>query len=445
MKTMLISEVKVSRRIRKHFDETKIANLADSIARLGLLHAPIMKDGELVCGERRLRAIKMLPTFGQKLYYQGQEIAAGHIPYTEMANSTELQVMEAELEENLMRDDLSVQEEAAARADLHRIRVAANPEHTRLDTARELSKPGKVLASMDIRDAILIDENMHIPEVAKAKTRKEAMKVIARKRRDEHNTTLAEAFQIEKSGKSQHQLHNRECVEWLQEVAAEITHDSSAEPFVDVICTDPPYGIDAQKFNAQEGIAHEYNDTRENFERIINAIAVEGYSICKAGAHAYVFHDFANWAFIRDAMAGAGWSVWPRPLIWSKGNGLLARPDIGPRYTYECILYAYKGNRNVTNVAPDVINIRTLTRQRRGAEKPAALYHDLLSRSVQPGDTVLDPCAGLGPIFPAANQLNVKAVGIELDPAAVGYALKRLDLDLAADEERRENEEGEWE
>jgi len=101
----------------------------------------------------------------------------------------------------------------------------------------------------------------------------------------------------------------------------------------------------------------------------------------------------------------------------------------------------------VTRVAPDVITIRTLTGQRRGAEKPASLYLDLLARSVQPGDSVLDPCCGLGPIFPAANELSCRATGIEIDPIAVGYASERLELNIEADEALRVAEVGtgeEW-
>jgi DNA modification methylase len=259
------------------------------------------------------------------------------------------------------------------------------------------------------------------------------MKVIKQKKALEHRAVLAEEFHLDQKGALHpHKLYECDMIPWM-------TNEESNT--VDIICTDPPYGIDAQNFNAQEGIKHEYNDTRENFERIIDTIATQGYRVCRTLAHAYVFHDFANWPVLRTRMEQAGWSVWPRPLIWSKGNGLLARPDIGPRYTYECILYAFKGDKPVTCVAPDVINVRTLTRQRRGAEKPAALYYDLLSRSVQPGDTVLDPCCGLGAIFPAANELSCKAIGIEIDPTAVGYAAQRLTLNLEADETRREAED----
>lgn len=427
-----MEEIKIDGRVRKVFNEDKLANLADSIARLGLLHAPILQERRLVCGERRLRAIALMRTFGQPLLYQGIEVPPGFVPYTELGTSTEEQIMEAELEENLMRDNLSVHEEAAARANLHRLRVSQNPAQTRHDTAKELSQAGKQsVATGDIRDALLIDEHADDPEVQKAKTKKEAMKVIHRKLRDEHNTKLAEEFQLSKT----ESVHDLLCGSMIDLMPG------MKEGTVDVICTDPPYGVDAQNFNAQEGITHEYDDTRENFEAIIRTLAVQGFRICKPHAHAYVFHDFANWEFIRGTMEQNGWTVWPRPIIWSKGNGLLARPDHGPRYTYECILFASKGDKPVTAVAPDVVTIRTLTRQRRGAEKPAAVYLDLLSRSVRPGDTVFDPCAGLGPIFPAANELSVKAIGIEIDSAAVGYALKRLDLNIDEDDDRRAEED----
>lgn len=430
MKTISIKEIQHDPRIRQQYSTDKLAELADSIGRLGLLHAPVLNKGKLVCGGRRIKAIKLLPAFGQTLYYQGVAVEAGRIPFTELGESTVEEIMESELAENLMREDLTIHEEAAAKAALHALRLMQNPKQTKTDTAAELSKPGAQQTAMDIRDALLINEHSANPDVAKAKTKKEAIKIITRIKRTEHNLVLAAQFSATKT-KSPHTLITGDSVDWMQSMQAET---------FDVIITDPPYGVDAQDFNAQDGITHEYDDTRATFERLITAIAIQGYRISKPRAHAYIFHDFANWGYVRSNMESAGWEVWPRPIIWDKGNGLLARPDSGPRYTYECILYAIKGNKTIAHVAPDVITIRTLTRQRRGAEKPALLYYDLLARSIQPGDTVLDPCCGLGPVFPAANALSIRATGIDIDPAAIGYASKRLELNLIEDEERRETE-----
>ena len=72
------------------------------------------------------------------------------------------------------------------------------------------------------------------------------------------------------------------------------------------------------------------------------------------------------------------------------------------------------------------------------AQKPVALFEDLLRRSVLPGQAVLDPFCGSGPVFPAAHVMKVRATGIEMDQASYGIACKRiaalrvqLELDLS--------------
>jgi DNA modification methylase len=47
-------------------------------------------------------------------------------------------------------------------------------------------------------------------------------------------------------------------------------------------------------------------------------------------------------------------------------------------------------------------------------------------RSITPGDMVLDPFGGTGPILPAAHELKCKATYIEQDPVPYGIAAKRL-------------------
>ncbi len=90
-------------------------------------------------------------------------------------------------------------------------------------------------------------------------------------------------------------------------------------------------------------------------------------------------------------------------------------------------LYAIKGHKKTTAILPDVI---TTTADagvaNHGAQKPVALFWDMLRRSVRPGDTVLDSFAGSGTIFPAAHQLKCKAVGIELNPEYFSICHKRI-------------------
>jgi DNA modification methylase len=101
-------------------------------------------------------------------------------------------------------------------------------------------------------------------------------------------------------------------------------------------------------------------------------------------------------------------------------------PEQGPQRKYELCLYAVKGKRPVTKLAGDVLTHGPDANLGHGAQKPVALFEDLLSRSVHPGDSVLDLFCGTGPLFPAAHALKCRATGIELDQASFGIAAKRI-------------------
>lgn len=60
------------------------------------------------------------------------------------------------------------------------------------------------------------------------------------------------------------------------------------------------------------------------------------------------------------------------------------------------------------------------------AQKPVALLVDLLSRSVTPGQKILDPFCGSGSIFPAAKKLGLLAHGIELEDMYLGMCIDRI-------------------
>lgn len=126
-------------------------------------------------------------------------------------------------------------------------------------------------------------------------------------------------------------------------------------------------------------------------------------------------------------MQAAGWYVFRTPLINHKMNsGRVPLPDQGPRRQYEIILYAIKGKKQTTHIYPDVISTSADENFSHGAQKPVALYQNLLQRSVRPGDRVLDTFAGSGTIFEAANGFKCSATGTELNPEYFGMCLARI-------------------
>ena len=239
-------------RQRQEFDPEALVDLANSIAAHGLMHPPVMRETPnglvLVAGERRLRAIEQLHMLGTAIRCNGLIFAPGEVPYVTLGELDEIAAEEAELDENLKREDLTWQEEAAAIARLHALRTRqaelVGGFHFIADTTREL-KPEQTAGLSDgqlgayraeVKQNIILASHLDNPEVAKAKNAKEAVKVLKRQEEQAKNRDLAE--RIGKTfNSSAHQLHHANCLEWLK-----TCHDNS----FDVILTDPPYGMGAQ-------------------------------------------------------------------------------------------------------------------------------------------------------------------------------------------------------
>lgn len=408
-------------RQRREFNADQLHELTESIKKLGLMHPIVLRDSEskiLVAGERRLRACQILLKMGHTIKHAGQEFTG--VPCTTMGALSPIEFEEAELEENIIRVDLSWQDKARAIDRLHQLKLQQNPAHTQTETARQIlgDDASSAEGTRLVRDSHIIMQHMNDPAVAKAKNQAEAMKVIRKKVTKEARNDIAKLI---KTDTSDHRLLLGDSRQLLLGV------DSAS---ADCILTDPPYGIGADNFGDQAQTTHDYQDSEAYFLNLMGVLAKESFRIAKPKAHLYMFMDLRYWQDMKELFTLAGWNVWPNPMIWSKGNGMLPRPSHGPRRTYEAILFANKGDREVTGVYPDVINVAPVADKRHGAEKPVALYTNLLQRSCLAGDTVIDPFAGSGTIFPAANALQLKAIGMNLSEDDYNLAKTRLNEGL---------------
>lgn len=414
----LSSLVVPDNRQRREFPQKHIEDLAESIRTKGLLHPPVVRFAEgkpvLVAGECRSRALRLLVEQGHPIHCNGEVFEGGVIPVTHIRDLDALSIKEAELEENTRRKDLSFQEYSLAVAELHQLRQtqanARGDVQTFRDTAAEIlgkdvGTDGLGAMPAKVAQAVTIAKHLHDPDVAKAKTEKEALKIIEKKARLAHNAVLAEQFTASASSECPHTLIEGD----MRDAILGLPSGKYT-----VLLTDPPYGIDADSFGDQSSTGHNYADSEEYFNDLIDVLAVESYRVCAERAHAYVFCDPRRFNTIEASFVLAGWEVWPTPLIWAKNTGMLPRPEHGPRRNYECILYAIKGGKKVHMVKGDVITVPSVRDLDHGAQKPEDLYLDLLSRSAAPGDEILDTFAGSGTIFRAANRAKCRATGIEL-------------------------------
>ena len=412
-------------RQRTHIDPQHIDELEDSICSAsGLLHPIIVRnDGKtLVAGECRLTTAKQIYSKNKRFTHWGDVVPDGHIPIIKLGDLSVDELEEAELDENIKRRELPWQDRCAAIARLEALRKKqaadrGEPYRQRETAAEILGIPvtESGTAQKEIREARILNDYLDDPDVAKAKTQKEAIKIIGKKKQAEHRARLAETFGAQLS--QERFPHDLRCGR-METIIANLP----AATF-DCIITDPPYGIDASSFGDQAKASHQYEDSEEYALSLYQILAKEGARVCKDNAHLYAFCDIGLFYQIRDIFEASGWTPWYRPLIWFKGNnsGMLPAPEYGPRNTYEAIIYCRRGGRKTCCVGPDVLTVPALARPEFGAQKPVALYEEILSRSCDPGDKVLDPFCGAGPVFRAAAALSCTATGIELNKEKVDY------------------------
>lgn len=407
-------------RIRRYFDKERLDQLASSIESTGLLHLPVVRHNEklevvLIAGERRVSAMKLLHARGKSFIAVSPNghvtVPPGMIPVNFVSELEPDKILEAELEENIARQDISWHERVQAEARLHELRRRQNPAHTIRDTAQEiLGDNFRKESTHQIKKHLLLNQHMDDPDISKAASLEEAERRLMKKR----DRLLMESFGdflMDHFDPTENLFYeNKDCFVGMQELL-------DAGTKIDIICTDPPYGIDAQGFRNFNSLAtHEYNDAAEDFEKLITRFARSAHVVCNEEAHLFLFCEYNRFLWLREMLESEGWQVWRRPMIWAKTSHMGApEPDIGPARQYECILFARLGERKQRKLLGDVLIHPVVKDKLHSAQKPVALIKDLLERVATPGDTVLDPFAGVGPTIIAARQLQLRCHAYEIN------------------------------
>lgn len=169
---------------------------------------------------------------------------------------------------------------------------------------------------------------------------------------------------------------------------------------VDLVLTDPPYGIDLDTDYAGRKM-------------------VSGRTYAKVANDAVPFDPAPLLAYGRAVIWGAnnfsasvppgGW------MVWRKTN---PHP-----FSSECELAWTNLTRSVTSYAS---SIRPDGYSLHPTQKPVGLMRWIIAKWTKPGDLVLDPYMGSGPVAQACHELGRRYVGIELVEDYVRAAVGRL-------------------
>lgn len=185
---------------------------------------------------------------------------------------------------------------------------------------------------------------------------------------------------------------------------------------IDLILTDPPYGID---YNSRQHRKLK-NDKPRKAMTLFRAFVIEARRVLKPGGCCLVFcfgggrkPTFPEWIHLMQEQF-----EYKATLVWDK---LVAGRGAHYRNQYDLILVGKRrGAACVWNGEHQTSNVLRATRCRPDlSDHPTPKPQDLLSRLIElhsnKGDIVLDPFAGHGSTLTASAKLGRRFIGIELD------------------------------
>ena len=418
-------EVKVNKDLPRFREEMgDVDALAISIVEKGQLQPIVVnREMELIAGGRRLAAC---------LKAQHEVLCIFNDAVDDFT------MRELEIEENIQRKQFTPAEEFKAIAELHALKQERFGEstsgrkggHTLQDTANLIGKSkAKVIEAISLAEAI--DRFPELKKCKKASEIKKAMKAM--------ETVATRAAKLEEDHTELKELSS------AQEQPYEISllpatefYKSLSPGSVDILLTDPPYGIEIDKTATSVGgitgglssAGFSFDDSTLNALSFYAELAKESFIFTKPSSHAFVFCGPEFFWAVKEMFSAEGWLCYPKPLIWIKREvGQCNAPHAWPASCYETLLYARRVDSVLARQGQaDWIECPPITAgaKQHPTEKPVPLLRNLLQRAAVPGALVVDPFMGSGSSIEAACIEKCFAKGCDILQESYNVALERM-------------------
>lgn len=196
---------------------------------------------------------------------------------------------------------------------------------------------------------------------------------------------------------------------------------------VDLLLTDPPYGVD---YTGKTKDALKIQNDAKTDEALRDMLA-DGFlaadAVMKPGAVFYIWHADSKSLVFRLACQMAGWEV-RQVLIWAKNTMVMGRQDY--QWKHEPCLYGWKeGAGHLWASDRKQTTILEFDRPTKNKEhptmKPVKLFDYQIQNNTKGGDIVLDLFGGSGTTIIACEQDGRCARVMELDPRYVDVIIDR--------------------
>jgi len=402
-----ITEVKIpDERQRKGLggdDEKKsqvsFEDLKGSLRERGLINPPrVNQKNELLAGYRRLKAWEANGNTHIHVTVQDEE-------------PSELEQELLELDENIQRLDLTWQEKQRTIARIDELRRKTDPNWNQAKTAAVAG----LQSQSKVSEALHLTKMMDIfPEIAKAKTKRQAESISKQKAK-----TIIRTQEIKANP-----VVYRNAADAVRMGKAEELILKVPDEYVHHCVTDGPFGIHYDQRQAGVDGAHEaYEDSPESYRERTAILAGELFRVLKPDAFVVWFlaHDHLDWT--KEQFRSAGFVVDPVPLVWdrSEGRSYSIRPDRWFGKAYDIAIHAIKGDPDMqvrSRPHGNVFRFKPVSTGDKDhiVERPIELYQELIKCISIPGELILDCFGGTGSVAAAAASLQRQHLTFELNP-----------------------------
>lgn len=441
--TININEIEIGSRFRKEYKN--IDSLKEDIQKNGLISpVAVIQDDDyflLAAGGRRMQACAAL----------GIE----EIPCNVYLNCTEADLRSIELAENIQREDLTWEEEAALTKELYDLKVAEHgakiaPSQkdgwSHQDTADMLGK-SRGLISQDLELATVLEEN---PEIFKGcKSKSDAKKVLVKTKEQILNKQLAQIAKtkIREDGEetTKAKLIDSYNIGSFFDGVKDIKDNS-----IDLIEMDPPYNL-GLKYSIKM-TEQQHKDllspplvTAEQYVAFLQESITECYRTLKVGGWFILWHPMEMkkegdpiHVIIWDILQKVGFN--PRPIraqwikIDEKGNASFGAastrdPNTILGNSYEMFYYCSKGTGKLQKPGSNnIFPFKAIPGPEKvhPTERPIELIEEILKTFIPHGSSIMVPFAGSGNTLLAANNLLMKAIGWDVSDKYIDSYIKKI-------------------
>jgi site-specific DNA-methyltransferase (adenine-specific) len=192
---------------------------------------------------------------------------------------------------------------------------------------------------------------------------------------------------------------------------------------VDMVLTDPPYGMSFQSNYRKEKHRRISGDNELDW---IDSFSCEIHRISKENSAHYVFCSFHFIDKFKQSLEK--YFKVKNILVWEKNNTSMGdlKADFAPKI--EFIIFLHKGRRLINGKRdPNIFKFSRTGNKLHPTEKPVDLCEYLITKFSSEEEIVFDPFMGSGTTGVACKNLNRDFIGIEKDEEYFEIAKERID------------------